>query len=53
MQRPITHKDESEDKVRRKLSLSSSKLANSLSLSFYDESTLRKNKQIILDNCEL
>jgi hypothetical protein len=53
MERPATHKEELEEKAIRKLSLSSSKIVSKLSLSFYDESTLRKSKQIILDDCLL
>lgn len=53
MERPAAHREEAEEKTMRKLSLSSSKIVSKLSLSFYDESTLRKSKQIILDDCLL
>lgn len=38
-------------KTTRKASLSNNKMLSQLSMSFYDESTARRQKQVILDSC--
>jgi hypothetical protein len=51
LKRLMSTKKHSEERNSQKTSLSATKLLSQLSMSFYDESTIRKHKQVILDSC--